>query len=111
MECLVRFYCYHVLYARSVDPDQTPRLVASDIGLHCMPMSILWEVRYTWVKGSKKCIKVKNVCKVKYKYDICKLKNLYPNRFRLIMQLSICIIRTLCSCDLIIFQNTCCGNV
>ena len=26
--------------ANSVDPDQTPRSVASDLGLHCLPMSL-----------------------------------------------------------------------
>ena len=29
----------HLLYANSVDPDQTPRSVACDLGLHCLPMS------------------------------------------------------------------------
>ena len=28
-----------VFNANSVDPDQTPRSVASDLGLHCLPMS------------------------------------------------------------------------
>ena len=28
-----------VCYANSVDPDQTPRSAASDLGLHCLPMS------------------------------------------------------------------------
>ena len=31
--------------ANSVDPDQTPRLAASDLGLHCLSMS-----RHKWVK-------------------------------------------------------------
>ena len=38
-----------VLNANSVDPDQTPRFVASDQGLHCLPMSLLWDVRHEWV--------------------------------------------------------------
>ena len=29
-----------VLNANSVDPDQTPRSAASDLGLHCLPMSL-----------------------------------------------------------------------
>ena len=29
--------------ANSVDPDQTPRSAASDLGLHCLPISLLWE--------------------------------------------------------------------
>ena len=31
-----------ILNANSVDPDQTPRSAASDLGLHCLPMSHLW---------------------------------------------------------------------
>ena len=38
------------LNANSVDPDQTPRSVASDLGLHCLPMSLLWNARLKWVK-------------------------------------------------------------
>ena len=29
----------------SVDPDQTPRSAASDLGLHCLPMSILRDAK------------------------------------------------------------------
>ena len=39
-----------VLHANSVDPDQSPRPVASDLGLYCLPMSILWDARLKWVK-------------------------------------------------------------
>ena len=31
----------HLSYANSEDPDQTPRLAASDLGLHCLPVSYL----------------------------------------------------------------------
>ena len=31
-----------VVNTNSVDPDQTPRSAASDLGLHCLPMSYLW---------------------------------------------------------------------
>ena len=31
---------------QSVDPDQTPR---SDLGLHCLPISLLWDGRHKWV--------------------------------------------------------------
>ena len=34
-----------VLNANSVDPDHT-----SDMGLHCLPMSLLWGARHKWVK-------------------------------------------------------------
>ena len=30
----------------SVDPDQTPHSAASDLGLHCLPMSLLWDTRH-----------------------------------------------------------------
>ena len=35
------------LNANSVDPDQTPR---SDLGQHCLPMSLLLNARLIWVK-------------------------------------------------------------
>ena len=30
-----------ILLAKSVDPDQTSHYVASDLGLHCLPMTLL----------------------------------------------------------------------
>ena len=30
----------HVFIANSVDPDQTPRSASSDLGLHCLRMSL-----------------------------------------------------------------------
>ena len=39
-----------VLNANSVDPDQTPRSAASDLGLHCLPMSLLLDARLKLVK-------------------------------------------------------------
>ena len=38
------------LLANSEDPDQTPRSAASDLRLHCLPMSQKWDARLTWVK-------------------------------------------------------------
>ena len=38
-----------VLNANSVDPDQMPRSAASDLGPHCLSMSLLWDVRLNWV--------------------------------------------------------------
>ena len=35
-----------VFSANSVDPDQTPRSVESDLGLHCLPMSFLGDARH-----------------------------------------------------------------
>ena len=42
-----------VFNASSGDPDQTPRSVASDQGLHRLPMSLLWDARYKWVNEKK----------------------------------------------------------
>ena len=38
------------LNANTVDPDQMPRSAASDLGLHCLPMFLLWDARLKWVK-------------------------------------------------------------
>ena len=37
------------LFANSGDPDQTPRSAASDLGLHCLPSTLLWVSRLQWV--------------------------------------------------------------
>ena len=39
-----------ILYTNAVYPDQMPLYVASDLGLHCLPMTFLWVSRYEWVK-------------------------------------------------------------
>ena len=41
-----------VFNADSVDPDQTPRSVASDPGQHCLLMSLLWDAGHKWVNLS-----------------------------------------------------------
>ena len=38
------------LFANSGDPDQTLRCVASDLGLHCLPITLLRVSRLQWVK-------------------------------------------------------------
>ena len=38
------------LFANSGDPDQTPRSAASDLGLHCLPITLLRVSRLQWVK-------------------------------------------------------------
>ena len=38
------------LFANSGDPDQTPRSAASDLGLHCLPNTLLRVSRLQWVK-------------------------------------------------------------
>ena len=39
-----------VLFANSGDPDQTLRSVASDLGLHCLPITLLGVSRIQWVE-------------------------------------------------------------
>ena len=39
-----------VINANGVDPDQTSRSEASDVGLHGLPMSHLWNARHKWVR-------------------------------------------------------------
>ena len=44
------FYRNLCIYANSVDPDQTPRSAASELGLRCLQMTLLWDARLYWVK-------------------------------------------------------------
>ena len=37
-------------FANNRDPDQTPRYAASDLGLHCLPITFLGFPRLQWVK-------------------------------------------------------------
>ena len=37
------------LFANSGDPDQTPHSAASDLGLHCLPSTLLRVSRLQWV--------------------------------------------------------------
>ena len=48
------------LNANSADPDQMPRSVASELGLHSLPMSLLWDARRKWVKVDLKRISAKS---------------------------------------------------
>ena len=40
------------LIANSGDPDQMPRSAASDLGLHCLPITLLGVSGLQWVKYS-----------------------------------------------------------
>ena len=40
-----------VFNANSVDPDQMPDFVASNLGLHCLPVSLLWDAMHKWVNN------------------------------------------------------------
>ena len=48
------------LFANSGDLDQTPRSVASDLGLHCLTITLLGVSRLQWVKICK--CKCKLIC-------------------------------------------------
>ena len=37
------------LNANSVDPDRRPHYAASDLGIHCLPKSLLWDAELIWV--------------------------------------------------------------
>ena len=38
------------LFANSEDPDPTPHSAASDLGLHCLPITLLGVSQIQWVK-------------------------------------------------------------
>ena len=40
------------LFSNSGDPDQTPHSAATDLGLHCLPDTLLWISRLQWVNNS-----------------------------------------------------------
>ena len=43
------FFIAILVLNANVDPDQTPRSAASDLGLQCLQMSLLWDTRHKWV--------------------------------------------------------------
>ena len=47
---LPRFIAIPVFIANSEDPDQTLHSAASDLGLNCLPISLLWDARHKWDK-------------------------------------------------------------
>ena len=47
--CIIKI---RVFNANIIDPDQTPHSVASDLCLHCLQMSLLWEAWYKWAYKS-----------------------------------------------------------
>ena len=40
------------LFAKSGDPDQMPHSAASDLGLHCLPITLLQVSRLQWVNAT-----------------------------------------------------------
>ena len=39
------------LFTNNGDPDQMPRSAASDLGLHCLPITLLGVSRLQWING------------------------------------------------------------
>ena len=42
---LLFYFLWKVLLENSVDPERMPHDVASDLGLHCLPITFLWDSR------------------------------------------------------------------
>ena len=40
LSLLFYFLTWKIMLANIIDPDQTPHCVASDLGLHCLPMTL-----------------------------------------------------------------------
>ena len=49
------------MFANNEDPDQMPHYVASDLGLHCLLMTLLKVSRLEWVKNSSRNRRVANI--------------------------------------------------
>ena len=47
-----------------MDPDQTPRSAASDLGLHCLPVSLLLDARHKLVKENGYTFCIYNISKM-----------------------------------------------
>ena len=43
---LIFNFCWKILFANNLDPDQMPHDVASDLSLHCLPMTLIRVFRY-----------------------------------------------------------------
>ena len=52
------------VFANSEDSDQTPRSAASDLGLYCLPITLLGVSRLQWVKTNRKSQKKKGLALV-----------------------------------------------
>ena len=55
----------YILKVNSVEPDQTPRFVASDLVLHCLPMSHNKDARLNGPLTNKKYIRVLTIIMIR----------------------------------------------
>ena len=78
------------LFANSGDPDQTPRSVVSDLGLHDLPITLLRVSRLQWVKEeysviilrfSPVLVKTYKYCGYSLEVPCCGTSNALPMRF------------------------------
>ena len=56
------FYKKKSRISNSVDPDQTPHVAASDLGIHCSPMFPFKDAGHKWVKQFQLFLSVSKVC-------------------------------------------------
>ena len=56
------------VFANSEEPDQAPRSAASDLGLHCLPVTLLRVSRIQWVKGKYCDVAHLLYCSEEYKH-------------------------------------------
>ena len=47
---ILLFSCFIEIAEINVNPDQTTRFVASDLGLRCLPSSVSWDTGLKWFK-------------------------------------------------------------
>ena len=57
------------LFANSGDPDQMPHFVASDLGLHCLPVTLLGVPRLKWFKDTTFACKMHHVERCFWAYE------------------------------------------
>ena len=71
-------------FENSGDPDQTPRSAASELGLHCLPVTLLGvsrlqlvkEVSNIWTMPSEKVLS--NMCKMRRFISSCECAKYHP---------------------------------
>ena len=58
---ILHFFSIFDKQANMVDPDQTPRFAASDLGLQCLPRSLKMDAKLIWVKKRLFPFSLKNI--------------------------------------------------
>ena len=67
------YFLYKNLLANSLYPDRTPHCIASDLDLHCLPMTLLRVSRYEWVKMHGFCTSMQIILNRFFSYITYKL--------------------------------------